>query len=99
MEKTTKPELEKSEESKSFSKKMGTSNPTGFTKKEQQTIFRAINMMSQIALTAVACVLIGVFLGQLLDSWLGTSPWLLIIFLLIGCGSAFKTMIDIAKKF
>ena len=74
-------------------------NPSKFTKKEKRQIIRALGLMSQIGFTAVVCVFIGVFLGRFLDDWLGTSPWLLLVFALLGCISAFKAMIDIAKKF
>ncbi|MCL2215482.1 MAG: AtpZ/AtpI family protein [Defluviitaleaceae bacterium] len=95
MENTTKPE----EPKESFGKKTGLSNATGFTGEEKRTIARAMALMSQIAFSAIACVFAGVFLGRLLDNWLGTTPWLLIIFIFLGCVSAFKVIIDVAKKF
>jgi len=73
--------------------------PDEVTKKERRYIIRAMSMMSQIAFTVVACVLVGVLLGNFLDDRLGTSPWLLIVFSLLGVLSAFKAMIDVAKKF
>jgi len=69
------------------------------SKKDKQNIFRAVGYMSQIAFTVAACVLVGVLLGRFLDNRLGTDPWLVIIFSLLGVLSAFKAMIDIAKKF
>jgi len=38
-------------------------------------------------------------LGMYLDTIFGTEPILVAIFSLLGCLSAFKAMIDIAKKF
>jgi F0F1-type ATP synthase assembly protein I len=52
-----------------------------------------------MAITMAVCVLIGVLLGLFLDTRLGTDPWLVIIFSLLGCLSGFKSMIDVAKKF
>lgn len=69
------------------------------SKKERKNILKAMGLMSQIGLTVVACVVVGIFLGRFLDDRLGTTPWLLIIFSLLGCISAFKAMIDLAKKF
>ena len=66
---------------------------------ERKNILKAMGLMSQIGLTVVACVILGVFLGRFLDNFFGTTPWLLIIFSLLGCISAFKGMIDLAKKF
>jgi len=70
-----------------------------FTRKEKRTIGRAMAMMTQIAFTVIGCIFAGVFLGRFLDNWLDTSPWLLIIFLLLGCLASFKGIIDVAKKF
>jgi len=69
------------------------------SKEDRKNIARALGYMTHIAVTMAACVLIGVLLGLFLDRRLGTDPWLVIIFSLLGCLSAFKAMIDIAKKF
>ncbi|MCL2386095.1 MAG: AtpZ/AtpI family protein [Defluviitaleaceae bacterium] len=69
------------------------------SKKDRKNIFRAAGYMTQIAVTSAACVLIGVLLGHFLDNRLGTDPWLVIIFSILGCLAAFKAMIDVAKKF
>jgi len=59
---------------------------------------RALAMLSQIGISIVVCVALGVFLGWLLDRLLGTSPWLIIVFTLSGIGAAFKSIFDFAKK-
>lgn len=38
----------------------------------------------RIATELVAAVAVGVGIGLLLDSWLGTKPWMLIVFILLG---------------
>jgi len=67
-------------------------------KKVKSEIMRGISQLSQIAVSITVCILIGVFLGRFLDSWLGTSPWLLLIFSLMGAGAAFKYLMDMAKR-
>ena len=69
------------------------------TKKERKEIIRAMGLMTQIGLTIIVCVALGIFLGRFLDDTLGTSPWLLLVFTLLGCASAVKAMVDLAKKF
>jgi len=69
------------------------------TSEERRAILRAMGLMSQIAFIFVACVVIGLVIGRFLDDWLGTSPWLLLVFVLLGCVSAFKAVFDLSKKF
>ncbi|MCL1864101.1 MAG: AtpZ/AtpI family protein [Defluviitaleaceae bacterium] len=69
------------------------------TKQDRKNIARAIGYMTHIAVTMAVCVLMGVLLGMFLDNRFGTDPWLVIVFSIIGCMAAFKSMFDIAKKF
>jgi len=66
--------------------------------KQLREILRALSYLSQIGITIAVCVLIGVLFGRFLDNLLGTSPWLLLVFSLLGAAAAFKTLFDIAKK-
>jgi ATP synthase protein I len=59
---------------------------------------RALSVISQIGLMLAACVLVGVLLGRFLDNLLGTSPWLLIVFSLLGMAAAFKSIFDFANR-
>jgi len=59
---------------------------------------QALALLTQIGFTIVACVAIGIFLGWLLDRWLGTEPWLLMVFTLLGIVAAIKSIIEFAKK-
>ena len=61
---------------------------------ERKEFAKAITFLSQIAITMAVCVFIGVFLGNFLDNLLGTSPWLLLIFSLLGVGASFKALLD-----
>jgi len=60
--------------------------------------FRAVAFFSQVGITMAACVFVGVMLGKFLDERLGTSPWLLLVFSLLGAGAAFKSLFDLGKK-
>jgi ATP synthase protein I len=58
----------------------------------------ALRFFSQIAVTIIACLAIGVFLGIWLDGLFGTSPWLLLAFSFLGAGAAFKLIIELGKR-
>jgi ATP synthase protein I len=61
-------------------------------------LLHALSFFSQVGITMAACVLIGVFLGKFLDGLLGTAPWLLLIFSLLGAAASFKALFDLAKR-
>ncbi len=66
-------------------------------KKKNGDLLQALSFFSQIGITMAVCVLIGVFAGRSLDGLLGTAPWLLLIFGLLGAGAAIKVMFDMGK--
>lgn len=58
---------------------------------------QAFSQVSQIGITIAASILVGVLSGKFLDNLLGTTPWLLLIFSLLGVGAAIKSLFDISK--
>jgi ATP synthase protein I len=62
------------------------------------TFAKALSIFSTMALLIAACMFIGVFVGNLLDKWLGTAPWLLLLFSLLGMAAAFKSLYDYIKR-
>ncbi|MBU5595472.1 AtpZ/AtpI family protein [Amphibacillus sp. MSJ-3] len=68
-----------------------------FKRKNSDTL-RMLANVSQIGVTMGASVLIGVLLGKYLDRLLDTSPWLLLIFSLLGAGAAIKSLFNIPKS-
>lgn len=59
---------------------------------------RALAQFSQIGVVVSASVFIGVMIGRFLDRQFDTSPWMLLIFSLLGVGAAFKSLIDVSKN-
>jgi len=59
---------------------------------------KALSMISQIGVMIAACIVVGVLLGRFLDARLNTSPWLTIVFSLLGVAAAFKSIFDFASK-
>jgi ATP synthase protein I len=58
--------------------------------------FRAAKLAS-LGLEMGIAVAIGAGAGWLLDSWLDTRPWLLIVFVLFGVAAGFKGMFAAAR--
>ncbi|MCL2767713.1 MAG: AtpZ/AtpI family protein [Synergistaceae bacterium] len=54
--------------------------------------------MSQIGFMVAACILTGVLLGRFLDGVFNTSPWLVLLFSLLGTGAAFKYLMEFTKR-
>ena len=46
----------------------------------------------------VAAVLIGTFIGFILDSWFDTKPWLIIIFFFLGAAAGLMNVIKAANR-
>lgn len=46
----------------------------------------------------VAGVLVGGFIGYMLDQWLGTKPWLMMVFLIFGIAAGFRNLYRLGMK-
>ncbi len=60
--------------------------------------FQAFAEVSHIAIMMAGSVVIGYFLGAFLDKKLGTSPWLTLIFLLLGVAAGLKSAYDTMNR-
>ena len=68
------------------------------TKKELKEIYRALALITSMGITVIICVCMGIFIGWLLDGWLGTTPWLILVFTLLGLVAAIKSMYHMARR-
>jgi ATP synthase protein I len=50
------------------------------------------------ALSLFAAVVAGLLVGWLLDRWLGTKPWLLVVGIVLGAAAGFYEFIRAASK-
>jgi len=66
--------------------------------KKQHPLFDSIGTASMLGLHIVSGIIVGAIMGYYLDVWLGTKPWLFIIFLIIGIGAGFRNMWYDAQK-
>ena len=53
---------------------------------------RGLGLGLRVGIDIVAAVAVGVVAGILLDRWLGTAPWFLLVFFMLGCGAAFMSV-------
>lgn len=60
--------------------------------------WRRAGALASIGTTLVACTVVGLSAGYWLDRWLGTGPWLLLLFLVLGIVSGFVSMIQTAFR-
>ncbi len=67
-------------------------------KEEDKGLLGTIAMLSTLGLTMVIATFIGLAIGLWLDKKLNTSPWLTIIFLLIGIAAGFNKVIQVAIR-
>jgi len=44
-------------------------------------------------------IIVGLFIGYMLDRWLGTRPWLLLIFTVLGIVSGLLSLIRALSKY
>lgn len=53
----------------------------------------------RIAIELVVNIVVGTGIGYLLDWWLGTRPWLMVVFLFLGAGAGVMNVYRVAKGF
>jgi len=59
----------------------------------------ALGLAFRIGVELVSALAIGVGVGWLLDSWLGTKPWLMLVFILLGGGAGILNVYRVASGF
>ena len=68
------------------------------SKSELKAIYRALGLITYMGVSVVACIGLGIFIGWALDRWLGTTPWMQLVFSLLGCIAAIKAIYNMAKR-
>jgi len=66
--------------------------------KPRRPDLRKIAELSSIALVLPSSITVGLFFGYLLDRWLGTDPWLLLAFTVLGVVSGLLSLFRALKK-
>jgi ATP synthase protein I len=61
--------------------------------------YRKIAALSSLGLMLPSCIAVGLFIGYYLDKFLGTKPWLLLVFFILGAVSGFYSLLRGLSKF
>lgn len=59
---------------------------------------RSIGIGFTIPMVMAASVLVGCLIGYHLDRWLGTEPWLFLVFLVLGIVTAIRETMQLVRK-
>jgi ATP synthase protein I len=65
---------------------------------KDRKLLRMVGVLSTVGMVLVFATVIGLYIGLKLDAWLGTSPWLAAVFLLIGIFAGFRNLFIYAKR-
>lgn len=57
-----------------------------------------LGMAMRVAVDLVAGLAVGTVIGWALDRWLGTGPWLLILFFVLGAAAGIRNVFRTAQK-
>jgi ATP synthase protein I len=62
------------------------------TERSGKGLGRAIGLGFRVLSEFVGAIIVGALIGRGLDMWLGTTPWLLILFLGLGSAAGFRNI-------
>jgi ATP synthase protein I len=65
---------------------------------DKRQLMRSLGFLSSLGICMVASSFIGLFIGYYLDKWLGTSPWMTLIWLGFGIASGFRNIFVLTRR-
>jgi ATP synthase protein I len=65
---------------------------------DRRQLIKSLGFLSGVGISMVAATFIGLAMGYYLDKWLGTSPWLTLIFLGFGIVSGFRNVYILTER-
>lgn len=65
---------------------------------DRRELYKSLGFLSSVGICMVASILIGMAMGYYLDQWLGTAPWMLLIFLGFGIVAGFRNIFILTKR-
>ena len=67
-------------------------------KEERRAFYRDLGRYSALGLEMAASVVIGLAVGYYLDKWLGTGPWMTVIWIAIGFAAGVRSLYRAALR-
>ncbi|HZW36879.1 MAG: AtpZ/AtpI family protein [Deltaproteobacteria bacterium] len=61
-------------------------------KQDRKELFRELGRYSALGLEMAISVVIGLAIGYYLDKWLGTSPWLTVVWIALGFAAGVRSL-------
>jgi ATP synthase protein I len=65
---------------------------------DRQQLYKSLGFLSSLGISMVAATIIGLAFGYYLDRWLGTSPWLTLLFLGFGIAAGFRNLFVLSNR-
>lgn len=65
---------------------------------DRRQLIKSLGFLSGVGISMVAACLIGLAMGYYLDKWLGTSPWLTLVFLGFGIIAGFRNIFILTER-
>ena len=65
---------------------------------DKRQLLRSLGFLSSVGISMVAASCIGLYIGIYLDEWLGSKPWMTIIWLVIGIAAGFRNMFILTRR-
>lgn len=70
----------------------------GSMNEQRRELIKSMGFLSGLGISMVAATLIGLAIGHYLDRWLGSNPWMTLIFLGIGIVSGFRNVYILTER-
>lgn len=67
-------------------------------REERRELIKSVGFLSSLGISIVISTLIGLAMGYYLDGWLGTGPWLTLIFLGFGIAAGFRNVFILTAR-
>lgn len=65
---------------------------------DKRQLMKSLSFLSSLGISMVAASFIGLFIGVYLDKWLGTQPWMTMLWLGFGIAAGFRNIFILTRR-